>query len=259
MSQVFWSPYSLVMRLQTGLHEPSRFRAIECSHLFKRPPPETAGRSDVLSALWNEVSGKMLGGSDSGNPNPTDTHSPLKRSLPLLAQKPHCLQQMLEHPFFETLFPQLSPPELFSGEYHYRWFWRLENTVISLTVKCIMNTGHHPSLQSGLPIPSHLRRRARAWTMAECSHNSTICDSLKEFIKALRRVFNPFSFDREKDHELNDLKQGTDTVMPSVSPTFKRRVDGMLRLFRTFLQDSDQKPKTSYRPLICLIWEPKLQ
>lgn len=58
----------------------------------------------------------------------------------------------------------------------------------------------------------HLTGRARAWATAEWSQGSPVCETLNEFKRALRRVFNPFSSVREKARELSNIRQGTDSV-----------------------------------------------
>lgn len=59
---------------------------------------------------------------------------------------------------------------------------------------------------------SHVTGRARAWATAEWSRESSICGSLGEFKEAMRRVFDPFSSDREKARELSSIRQGADSV-----------------------------------------------
>ena len=94
----------------------------------------------------------------------------------------------------------------------------------ALIVDCEMHYEHLPSAfpteQSKVAfMVSHLTGRAKAWATAERSRGSSICRSLSEFIKALRRAFDPITSDREKAHALSHIKQGIDwfVIMPSAS------------------------------------------
>ena len=210
------SSFSSVVTVRTGQYEPSRLRPADFSHSIPRRPLEPAGGADVFPASWREGAGKLSGGIQGSHDHPCEpplspgpgNPLPPHKGFPPPATLSPVVAGALAVPVSPVTALPLSAPEKFSGE---------TGKCCAFIVDCEMYYELRPSAfpteRSKVAfMVSHLTGRAKAWATSEWSRESSICNSLDEFIEALRGAFDPTSSDREKACALSNIRQGTDSV-----------------------------------------------